>query len=284
MSEGPDPAELPIMSRQAAIHEASFQSVSAEYYWVRKRRVVESLVLRHAADIAQAARSPGVFADLGCGSGMDTVRLRQVLLSASGRPWHTIAVDADPGRLAIARARVEAIGATDVEYVETDFNDRLPVDDQSIDFAYCSEVLEHLPNPDRFLRDVRRALGTGGHFLITTPNEPNVLQRSFWSRRARAQLASEADEPTTVIINRAPKQVFGHISVHPVREWDRKLAAADFKLVAWGRGSLLYGGRPWHDREAFLAVLFAVQAVLDRLPGGLPRRLTDQVISLYRAV
>jgi hypothetical protein len=98
-------------------------------------------------------------------------------------------------------------------------------------------VLEHHPDPDAFLTEVRRGVAAGGHVLITTPDEPNVLQRSFWSRKRR-----------------------------------KKLAAAE------GPGRLV----TVNGREAPRSS--SPKPVLNALPGTLPRRLTDHVISLYRAV
>jgi hypothetical protein len=46
----------------------------------------------------------------------------------------------------------------------------------------------------------------------------------------------------------------------------------------------MYGGRPWLDREAVLAVYFAAEGLIDLLPRGLGRHLSDQLIALYRPV
>ena len=45
----------------------------------------------------------------------------------------------------------------------------LPLAECSFDFVLCTEVLEHLANPERALRELRRVLRPGGRILITVP-------------------------------------------------------------------------------------------------------------------
>jgi SAM-dependent methyltransferase len=45
----------------------------------------------------------------------------------------------------------------------------LPFCDGCFDSALCTEVLEHVPSPERALRELRRVLKCGGQLLITAP-------------------------------------------------------------------------------------------------------------------
>jgi len=47
--------------------------------------------------------------------------------------------------------------------------DKFPIETASVDFILCSEVLEHIPDPDSFLGEVRRCLRPGGRALLTVP-------------------------------------------------------------------------------------------------------------------
>lgn len=47
----------------------------------------------------------------------------------------------------------------------------LPFADQSVDFIICSEVLEHLDQPDRGVSEIRRVLKPGGYAALTVPRE-----------------------------------------------------------------------------------------------------------------
>jgi len=46
----------------------------------------------------------------------------------------------------------------------------LRFDDNFFDAVVCSEVIEHLEDSDKLLREVNRILKSGGKFVITTPN------------------------------------------------------------------------------------------------------------------
>ncbi|HEX5164395.1 MAG TPA: class I SAM-dependent methyltransferase [Thermomicrobiales bacterium] len=48
--------------------------------------------------------------------------------------------------------------------------DRLPFADDSFGLAVCFQVIEHLPDPLAFIREVHRLLAPGGTFVLTTPN------------------------------------------------------------------------------------------------------------------
>jgi SAM-dependent methyltransferase len=46
---------------------------------------------------------------------------------------------------------------------------RIPFADRSFDSALCTEVLEHLPEPDRCLAEIRRVVKPGGAVFFTVP-------------------------------------------------------------------------------------------------------------------
>ena len=54
----------------------------------------------------------------------------------------------------------------DTQYFEGDV---WPVDDSSIDLVISTETLEHVPDPDLFLREARRVLNQDGCVLLTVP-------------------------------------------------------------------------------------------------------------------
>ena len=48
----------------------------------------------------------------------------------------------------------------------------LPYKDGEFDFVFCTEVLEHIPDDARAIREISRVLRPGGLTLISTPTPP----------------------------------------------------------------------------------------------------------------
>lgn len=91
--------------------------------------------------------------------------------------------------------------------------EQLPYPDNSFDFVFFSEVLEHLPVESvvPVLRELRRVLVNHGHLIATSPNLGGLLYRTlmFFGR-------SPFDPP--VPCEYAPR-TYGHIRLYTTREF-----------------------------------------------------------------
>lgn len=62
----------------------------------------------------------------------------------------------------------------------------LPFKDDAFDVVLCTEVLEHVPEPEAVLREIKRVLRRGGRLILTTPflvplhEEPYDFYRYTW--------------------------------------------------------------------------------------------------------
>jgi ubiquinone/menaquinone biosynthesis C-methylase UbiE len=117
--------------------------------WAWRRR--RALLLREA----QAGER---VLDLGCGAGRFVAALRD----AGADP-----VGVELAEAALERARRNVPGA-DFRLVAKD--GALPLGHGEIDLAWCSEVLEHVPDTIACLTEVRRVLRRGGRLLVTVPD------------------------------------------------------------------------------------------------------------------
>ncbi|HWF24798.1 MAG TPA: class I SAM-dependent methyltransferase [Solirubrobacteraceae bacterium] len=88
--------------------------------------------------------------DLGCGVGHSFAELA---------PRETVGVDVDPGALA----------GQERETVAADMR-RLPFPDASFSSVISVHSIEHIPDPERALREVARVLSPGGRAVFVTPN------------------------------------------------------------------------------------------------------------------
>jgi ubiquinone/menaquinone biosynthesis C-methylase UbiE len=96
--------------------------------------------------------------ELGCGTGA-----LAHFLHTTG----TAVIGSDIAKTAIDHARKC--------YPETEFRthsaEELPYEDGSFDIVMSFDVLEHLPNVDQHLREVRRVVKADGYYLLQTPNK-----------------------------------------------------------------------------------------------------------------
>ncbi len=98
--------------------------------------------------------------DLGCGRG-GVVELF----------WRDVALAAglDPDKPSLSEHRAPGMP------VIRGVGERLPFVGETFDLIVCLWVLEHVKDPATVLREVRRVLAPGGHFVFLTPNLRNPL-------------------------------------------------------------------------------------------------------------
>jgi SAM-dependent methyltransferase len=98
--------------------------------------------------------------EAGCGTGAQTVTLARNSPGA-----RIVAFDRSASSLALAKARVDAAGFTNVEFRQADLL-ALPFDAQSFDHVFVCFVLEHLSKPAEALRALKRLLRPGGTITV----------------------------------------------------------------------------------------------------------------------
>ena len=62
-------------------------------------------------------------------------------------------------------------------YRSGDLNASWQLDNESVDFVFSLEVVEHIENPRFFFREVRRILRKGGYGFVSTPNNNNFFSK-----------------------------------------------------------------------------------------------------------
>ena len=103
--------------------------------------------------------------DIGCAEGYTIEWLRNEF------PDRFELIGVDLSKIRIQKAKEKGIlGATFYEGDATD----LPIDDVYVDFVIASQVIEHVPDDDKVIREVERVLALGGSFQIDT-----VLKRKW---------------------------------------------------------------------------------------------------------
>jgi len=65
----------------------------------------------------------------------------------------------------------------DATFKRVNIEDGIPYEDCYFNVVYSGEVIEHLYNPDAFVREVYRILKNNGIFIVSTPNINSWLSR-----------------------------------------------------------------------------------------------------------
>jgi len=110
---------------------------------------------------------PGMqVADCGCGPGSITIGVAEIVA-----PGQVTGIDVEPRQIETARALAKERGVGNVRF-ETGSIYELPFPDESLDAAVAHFVIEHVREPIRALREMRRVLKPGGFAAIKDPYYP----------------------------------------------------------------------------------------------------------------
>jgi len=103
------------------------------------------------------------FIDIGCGTGLISRHLSR----------GSVGIDLNPRNIEKAK-----INAPDNEYYLVDIEGSLPFPDNYFNTAVCTEVLEHLLEPEKALGEIKRVLVPGGLVIGSVPGKS-----LFWKLR-----------------------------------------------------------------------------------------------------
>lgn len=119
--------------------------------WVEGRRLK---LVRHLLD----ARPGHRVLEVGCGGGHVLRMFRECVLTG---------VDVSGEMIARARRNLAGLNVTLLKGQL----DQLPLPEGGFDRIICTEVLEHVVNPEALLAGMRRLLAPGGRAVVTIPND-----------------------------------------------------------------------------------------------------------------
>ena len=112
--------------------------------------------------------------DVGCGPGTISADLARRVA-----PGRVTGIDLAPEVIEVARQSAEGIDGVDLAFQVDDIY-QLSFDDSSFDVVYAHQVLQHLSDPVRALREMRRVLVPGGLIAVRDADYGNFT----WSPRS----------------------------------------------------------------------------------------------------
>src|SRR5579859_470099 len=99
--------------------------------------------------------------DLGSGAGTDSLIAAQMV----GKRGYVTGIDMTPAMLAKARTAAAEMGATNVEFLESEA-ERLPFPEGSFDVVISNGVIDLIPDKDAVFEELYRVLIPGGRLQI----------------------------------------------------------------------------------------------------------------------
>ena len=139
----------------AALYNDAYQGATTSYFAKVPAKMRRSR--GRARQIRRYVHS-GRFLDVGCNGGFVVEAAREQGFDAHG-------IDPDPQSIAYARAHYPL--ATYFEGTMEDFDGGAG---GGFDAVYCSEVIEHVPDVNRFVAAIVRAMAPGAVLYLTTPD------------------------------------------------------------------------------------------------------------------
>jgi len=160
---------------------------------------------------------PGLVLDLAAGEGAFSVKLREL-----GHRVRAVDVSRDNWKVSDIPLSVTNL--------DSEFADSIIASGEKFDALVAIEIIEHLENPFRFIRECAKLLRPGGLLFLTTPNVESVSSRLMFLYTGRLSSfgAYETVRPA-------------HIT--PIFKWklDMMLDEADFKIVHEEYNRIFFG-------------------------------------------
>ncbi len=179
------------VKRSARVHDMMTvpdEEYYAEQYWTVIRENLERLDCERG----------GEYLDLGCGQGRLSLPLAQWCGGAGGK---VIGVDLSDVAIGRAKAYASEAGVENVAFTVADIGDYIgAVADESFHGIVITEVLYFLPEQERVLREVKRALKANGVLILS------VRSQLFY---ALATVQEGTFEATETLIDGRSGRLFG---------------------------------------------------------------------------
>lgn len=238
-------------ARVAAMHTAPINRGTTTL--VRDRSYFEFSRPEMVALIPESARK---ILDIGCGAG----RLGEALKAR--QPCEVIGIELDLAAAQAARGRLDQLLVGDVEHIDPAFPPAC------FDVIVCGDVLEHLRDPLRLLRRLRKWLKPSGRLIASIPNvRHHSVLRSLLDGNWTYEPAGLLDRDHLRFFTRREVEKLFHRAGFSIAAMQLVPGPGYDDWVARGRpaevkiGRLHVAGMPPNDVEEFYTYQFLVSAV-----------------------
>ncbi len=229
-------------------YETPYESVATDFY----RELITGAVADRSARIL----------DLGCFKGILVDKLSD---------YSTVGMDVTAAGFMKPGRYVLGIG------------EQLPFKDDSFDCVVMTEVIEHIPEPERVFAEIRRTLKNGGYLLITHPNKYNLLDEALEGFKENRWIRK--------MLNRPIYQGVQHVQSFYYSDTIKRLRPFQFQIHS--RHALtfslfrlfsifVYGRFQWQNAFAFIQKFIGVERFVIQRMGRVGQLLSGSCIMLFQ--
>jgi len=219
------------------VYETWHQNVASET--AQADRPWHDLIFRHLRPEDLSGRR---VLEIGCGRGELACRLA----SMPDGPRQLVAADFAQSAVYLGRKRADVARTSRLSWVVASMQD-IAIRGEQFDTIISCETIEHVPDPQRAMNELRRVLRPGGRLLLTTPNYMGPLGAYRGYMRATGRRYTEGGQPichltslprTMAWVRRAGMRVaavdaIGHYLPWPGREPIRMPSLESIRVLRW---------------------------------------------------
>lgn len=241
--------------------------------WKIRHTIIESL----RNELIRVKGRKLTILDLGCFEG-DLIFKLSNLLSKKHELYFT-GVDLSPKGIDFANKRSEFFNQNNCFFEVMDANN-LKFNNEHFDIVICSDIIEHIENPQIIINEIHRTLKKGGLAIITTPNGGFRLQKMpvkmihfltanlFEKTRDREyQELTKTLSPASLQGQREKDIGLGHVSVKSCREWTNLFKQAQFNIhKITGTGGMVFGDPTIDAHRILFGFMVICDTVLEKFP------------------
>ena len=209
------------------------------------------------------------FLDLGCGP------CGPLAFVVAHTKCHGTGVELSPSALQVGRARAAALGIESLFAVhEGDLNDTLPFAAATFDAVASIDVVLHLRDRARFLKDVARLLCPGGKFLFT---DAGVITGAISNEEVQKR---SVHGYTQFVVAGWNEQLLASAGLHLVESEDRTLSVLK---SARGRLTAMHAHRAELEQLSGASAVASQQDYLETLVDLSERKAVSRIMYLVEA-
>ncbi len=266
--------------------ESIFNDYLYFYFRIYKKNLIKKLFAKALDRILEQENDEISVTEIGSGNGYDALNIMNLLVEHPKTKNKKIKLTLAEGlKSSIEKSKdlLEEFNHFEIEYLQMDFNQSLPMKSGIFDIVICTEVIEHIKNPNKFLNEIFRTQKNNSFFILTTDNSPNLLQKikripvlltGKYNRKYK-KIDPDLDPDTFYTeMNNNQIPIYGHINLKTCTQWEKIFKTVGYTISSLGTyESVRRGGGKQSPLVLFF--YFSWSAISSLLPSFLSKHIGD---------